>query len=89
MPPIPLNVMTAPWPFAMWGIDMIGDIKPTASNRHLFIIVSINYFTKWVEAVSFASVTKSVVARFIKHNLICRYGIPESIITMGLTSTML
>ena len=69
---------------------MIGKIKPTASNGHRFILVVIDYFTKWVEAASFASVTKNVVARFIKHNLIYRYGIPERIITtMGLTSTML
>ena len=60
---------------------MIGEIKPTASNRHCFIFVAIDYFTKWVKAASFASVTKNVVARLIKHNLICRYGIPERIIT--------
>src|SRR4051812_17527236 len=30
VPPVPLNVLTSPWPFAMWGIDMIGEIKPTA-----------------------------------------------------------
>ena len=73
--------MTSPWPFAMWGINMIGDIKPTASNGHRFILVAIDYFTKRVEAASFSSVTKNVVARFINHNLICRYGIPKRIIT--------
>ena len=74
------------------GIDMIGEIKPTASNRHRFILVAIDYFTKWVEAVSYASVTKNVVARFIKQNLICRYGIPERIITdngINLNNTMI
>ena len=81
VPPVPLNVLTAPWPFAMWGIDMIGEIKPTASNGHRFILVAIDYFTKWVEAASYATVTKNVVARFIQHNLICRYGVPERIIT--------
>ena len=45
VPPIPLNVMTAPWPFAMWGIEMIGEIKPTASNGHFFILVTTAYFT--------------------------------------------
>ena len=65
----------------MWGIDMIGEIKPTTSNGHRFILVAIDYFTKWVEAASFASVTKNMVARFIKQNLICRYGIPDKIIT--------
>ena len=60
---------------------MIREIKPTASNGHHFILVAIDYFTKWVEAASFASVTKNVVAQFIKNNLIYRYGIPERIIT--------
>ena len=60
---------------------MIGEIKPTTSNGHCFILVSFDYFTKWVKAASFASVTKNVVARFIKQNLICRYGILERIIT--------
>ena len=73
VPLVPLNILTAPWPFTMWGIDMIGDIKPTVSNGHRFILVAIDYFMKWVEAASFASVTKNVVARFIRHNLICRY----------------
>ena len=41
----------------------------------------IDYFTKWVEATSYASVMKSVVARFIKREIICRYGLPERIIS--------
>ena len=86
VPPIPMNSMTAPWPFAMWGIDMIGEIIPTASNGHRFILVAIDHFTKWVEAASFASITKNVVARFIKHNLIYRYEIPERIITDNRTN---
>ena len=92
IPQVPLNVLTAPWPFAMWGINMIGEIKPTASNGHRFILVAIDYFTKWVEAASFASVTKNVVARFIKQNLICRYGVPDRIITdngTNLNNTMI
>lgn len=81
VPSAPLNVMTYPQPFAMWGIDMIRRIEPIASNGHQFILVSIDYFTKWVEATSYANVTKQVVARFIKQNIICRYGILERIIT--------
>ena len=46
IPLVPLNVLTAPWPFAMWGMDMINEIRPTASNGHRFILVAIDYFTK-------------------------------------------
>ena len=60
---------------------MIGPITTKASNGHRFILVAIDYFTKWVEASSYASVTKGVVVRFLKRDIIARYGSPESIIT--------
>ncbi|XP_038996868.1 uncharacterized protein LOC120121584, partial [Hibiscus syriacus] len=81
VPPSPLHVMNAPWPFSMWGIDVIGAISPKASNGHRFILVAIDYFTKWVEAASYANVTKGAVCRFLKREIICRYGTPERIIT--------
>ena len=64
---------------------MIRTIKPKASNRHRFILVAIDYFTKWVEAASYASVTRNVVIRFIKE-IICEYGLPRKIITDNATN---
>ncbi|XP_052723844.1 uncharacterized protein LOC128193781 [Vigna angularis] len=86
VPPTTLNVLSAPWPFSMWGIDVIGAIEPKASNGHRFILVAIDYFTKWVEAVSYANVTRKVVTKFIKRELICRYGLPNKIITDNATN---
>ena len=60
---------------------MIGPITPKALNGHRFIFVVIDYFTKWVEAASYASVTKSIVARFIKREIICRYRLSKRIIS--------
>jgi hypothetical protein len=80
-PPAPLFNLTSPWPFVMWGIDVIGPVNPKASNGHRFILVAIDYFTKWVEAGSFAHVTQKVVKKFIERDLICRYGPPKKIIT--------
>ena len=73
--------MVSPWPFSMWGMDVIGPITSKASNGHRFIFVVIDYFTKWVKTASYASVTKTVVARFIKKEIICRYGLPKRIIS--------
>jgi len=70
----------------MWGIDVIGAIEAKASNRRRFILVAIDYFTKWVEAASYASVTRSVVVKFIKKEIICRYGLPKKIITNNATN---
>ncbi|PKI63993.1 hypothetical protein CRG98_015606 [Punica granatum] len=73
--------MTAPWPFSMWEMDMIGPINPKASNGHMFILVAIDYFTKWIEAITLASVTTKAVARFLRRDVIARYGVPATIIT--------
>ena len=81
-----MNVLAAPWPLTMWGIDMIRAIEPKASNEHHFILVTIDYFTKWVEAASYASVTRNVVIRFIKKEIIYRYGLPRKIITDNATN---
>ena len=70
----------------MWGMDVIGPITLKASNGHRFIFVVIDYFTKWVEAASYASVTRSVVCKFIKREIICRYGLPERIISDNATN---
>ena len=40
--PVSLNMLSAPWSFSMWGIDVIGAIKPKASNGHRFILVAID-----------------------------------------------
>jgi len=80
-PPSELHTMSAPWPFVAWGMDVIGPIEPAASNGHRFILVAIDYFTKWVEAKTFKSVTKKAVVDFVHSNIICRFGIPKVIIT--------
>jgi hypothetical protein len=60
---------------------VVGPISPKASNGYWFIPVAIDYFTKWVEACSYAHVTQKVVKRFIKRCLIYRYGLLEMIVT--------
>ncbi|KAL0294811.1 UNVERIFIED_CONTAM: hypothetical protein Scaly_3115500 [Sesamum calycinum] len=74
--PCPLQNRVAPWPFSMWGMD--GPISP---NGHRFLIFAISYLTKWVEAVSYSSLTKKVMQKFLNKERICRYGLPERIIT--------
>ncbi|KAG8497186.1 hypothetical protein CXB51_008441 [Gossypium anomalum] len=81
VPHSPLHVMTSPWPFSMWSIDVIRPISLKASNGHRFIFVVIEYFMKWVEAASYASVTKSTVSRLLKKEIICQYGMLERIIS--------
>ena len=52
-----LTPMTAPWPFAQWGLDIMGPF-PTAIWQLKFLVVGIDYFTKWVEAEALATITE-------------------------------
>jgi hypothetical protein len=46
-----LNSIVKPWQFRGWGLDFISEIHPRSSNGHQFILVAMDYFTKWTEAV--------------------------------------
>ena len=46
VPSSELYSTTSPWPFSVWGIDVIGRIAPKALKGHEYIIVAIDYFTK-------------------------------------------
>ncbi|PKI41476.1 hypothetical protein CRG98_038123 [Punica granatum] len=80
-PPNELHPMAALWPFSMWDMDVIGPVNPKVSNGHLFILVAIDYFTKWIEPITLASVTAKAAARFLKRDIIARYGVPATLIT--------
>jgi hypothetical protein len=81
VPPSNLFGMASPWPFSVWGIDVIGMIKPSASNGHRFILVAIDYFTKWVEAESYKILTAVQVSQFIRKNIIYWYGVPQAFVS--------
>nr|XP_009761542.1 PREDICTED: uncharacterized protein LOC104213707 [Nicotiana sylvestris] len=83
--PNKLNMTSSPWPFASWGMDVIGPIDPVASSGYRFILVAIDYFSKWVKVVSYKAVTKKVIAYFVRDRIFCRFGVPESIITDNTT----
>ena len=60
--PSELYSMTSPWPFSTWGIDVIGRIAIKASNGHEYILVAIDYFTKWVGTASYSIMKAKHVA---------------------------
>ena len=56
--------MTAPWPFAQWGFDIMG-LFPTALRQLKFLVVGIDYFTKWVEVEPLATITEKSIRTFV------------------------
>ena len=71
--------MTAPWPFAQWGLDIIGSF-PTIMRQPKFLVVGIDYFTKWVEAKALATITKKNMWSFVWRCIVCRFGIPRVLV---------
>ena len=79
-PPVELTTMTSPWPFAVWGIDMIGSL-PTGKGGVKYEILAINYLTEWTEVEPLASITAKKSLDFVVKNIVCRYGIPRKIVS--------
>ncbi|GKV45379.1 hypothetical protein SLEP1_g52470 [Rubroshorea leprosula] len=74
-----LTNLVAPWPFAQWGLDLLGPfVKGVGGVTHL--IVGMDYFTKWVEARPLSSLTSKKVEDFVFSSIIYRYGIPNQIV---------
>ncbi|GJV06615.1 reverse transcriptase domain-containing protein [Tanacetum coccineum] len=63
-----------------WGIDIAGPF-PVAAGGLKFLIVAIDYFTKWIEARAVATITGNQVKRFVWDNIVCRFGLPGEIVS--------
>ncbi|WJX95108.1 hypothetical protein P8452_76467 [Trifolium repens] len=81
VPASELHSIVKPWPFRGWALDLIGEIKPSSSKNQRYILVGIDYFTKWIEAIPLPNVDQEAVISFIQSHIIYRFGIPESITT--------
>nr|XP_023900820.1 uncharacterized protein LOC112012668 [Quercus suber] len=75
-----LTPMTAPWPFAQWGLDILGPF-PLGTRQMKFLVVGIDYFTKWVEAEPLANITQQNVKNFVWKNIVCRFGVPKVLVS--------
>ncbi|CAL8994500.1 unnamed protein product [Prunus brigantina] len=80
IPAEPLSPIVRPWPFAQWGLDLIGPM-PEGKGQVKYAVVAVDYFTKWVEAKALATITAARVEDFVRTNICCRFGIPYAIIT--------
>ncbi|KAL5563267.1 hypothetical protein UlMin_033014 [Ulmus minor] len=78
--PEDLTTVTSPWPFAKWGIDLIGPL-PTARGQFKYAVVAIDYYTKWVEAEALAKITEQNVTAFIWKNIVCHFGVPRELVS--------
>ncbi|XP_057445035.1 uncharacterized protein LOC130737300 [Lotus japonicus] len=67
--------------FDVWGIDFMGPFPP--SFGYQYILVAIDYVSKWVEAAALLTNDSKVVVAFLKRNIFTRFGVPRAIISDG------
>ena len=65
--------------FDIWGIDFMGPFPPSFGN--LYILVAINYVSKWIKAVALPTNDAKVVVKFFRNNIFTRFGAPRAIIS--------
>ena len=65
--------------FDVWGIDFMGPFPPSFGN--LYILVAVDYVSKWVEASAFPTNDSKVVIKFLYKNIFTRFGTLRAIIS--------
>jgi hypothetical protein len=67
-------------PFAKWGINFM-TCHPHSAGGHGYIIVAVDYFTKWAEAMPTFDNTEKTATLFIFNQIIAHFGVPHAIVT--------
>ena len=80
LPSEPLTSITSPWPFQQWGLEILGPL-PNGKSQCKFIVVGVDYFTKWAEAEPLATITEKKVRNFVWRSIICRFRIPRALVS--------
>ena len=75
-----LNLLSSPWPFAQWGLDIVGPFPKVVGNKK-YLLVGIDYFTKWVEAEPLANIRDVDAKKFFWKNIVTRFGVPHVLIS--------
>jgi hypothetical protein len=66
------------WPLQRWGLDLLVPFPPAQGNLK-YVVLAVEYFSKWIEAKPLATITSATVQKFFWQNIICRFGVPKAI----------
>jgi hypothetical protein len=77
---MPLQPQVLIGPFEKWALDFVGPINPLSKGKK-YILVCMDYVTKWVEEKAFPSATEKVVVDFLFGEIFVCFGVPREIVT--------
>jgi hypothetical protein len=66
------------WLLQRWGLDLLGPLPPAQGNFK-YVVVAVEYFSKWIEAKPLAMITSATVQKFFSQNIVCRFGVSKAI----------
>jgi hypothetical protein len=66
------------WSLQRWGLDLLGPLPPAQGNLR-YVVVVVEYFSKWIEAKPLATITSVTVQKFFLQNIVYRFGVPKAI----------
>ncbi|CAM8892898.1 unnamed protein product [Rhodiola kirilowii] len=67
--------------FYVWGIDYMGPFPSSDGNQ--YILVAVDYVSKWVEAIASPTCDAKVVTKLFKRLIFTRFGVPRTVISDG------
>src|SRR6266498_4833360 len=59
--------------FDRWDVDVVGPL-PITQQQNRYIVVAVDYLSRWQEAKALKEATASTIANFLYYEIICRYG---------------
>lgn len=66
------TAINAPW--EMLGVDLMGAF-PQSSNGNLYLIVFVDYYTRWVEMFPLRTATAETVSQILRKEILTRWGV--------------
>lgn len=78
---MPLNNILEVELFDVWGVDFMGPFPSSYGNQ--YILVAVDYVSKWVEAIATPTNDARVVQKFFKKTIFPRFGVPRVLISYG------
>ena len=74
-----LNPLSSPWPFAQWGLDIVGPFLIAVGNKK-YLLVGTDYFKKWVKVEPLANIRDVDAKRFVWKNIFTWFGVSHVLI---------
>jgi hypothetical protein len=66
------------WSLQRCGLDLLGPLPPAQGNLK-YVVVAVEYFSKWIEAKPLATITSATIQKFFWQNIVCCFGMPKAI----------